>query len=130
MASAVNEAPQTTRIPFWRLIFDQGCITEEIANHDYAGTGTDEDPFQVSWLEQDIRNPMNFDMVFKWALTFLVGLDTFAIALVSSAYSGSTNEIISDFRISEEVAILGISLFVVGFAVGPLIWAPMSEIYG
>ncbi|KAJ5999846.1 hypothetical protein N7481_000255 [Penicillium waksmanii] len=65
---------------------------------------------------------MDFGVVFKWALTLLVGLDTFAIALVSSAYSGSTNEIIAEFRISEEIALLGISLFVVGFAVGPLIW--------
>ncbi|KAJ6096883.1 MFS general substrate transporter [Penicillium sp. IBT 16267x] len=30
----------------------------------------------------------------------------------------------------EELGIVGISLFVVGFAVGPLIWAPLSEMYG
>lgn len=31
---------------------------------------------------------------------------------------------------SQELSILGISLFVVGFAVGPLLWAPMSESFG
>jgi multidrug resistance protein len=130
MANTVDEAPQNTRIPLWRLVFDQGCITKIITDHNYRGTGTEEDPFEVSWLDNDIRNPMNFGIVFKWAMTLLVGLDTFAIALVSSAYSGSVNEIVADFRISEEIALLGISLFVVGFAVGPLVWAPLSEIYG
>lgn len=38
--------------------------------------------------------------------------------------------IITDFEIDTEIATLGISLFVLGFAVGPLIWAPMSELYG
>lgn len=34
------------------------------------------------------------------------------------------------FEIDTTVAILGISLFVLGFAVGPLLWAPASELYG
>lgn len=34
------------------------------------------------------------------------------------------------FNIGDEVATLGISLFVLGFAIGPLLWAPMSELYG
>jgi MFS family permease len=38
--------------------------------------------------------------------------------------------VIEQFDISEEVATLGISLFVLGFAIGPLLWAPMSELYG
>ena len=47
----------------------------------------------------------------------LVSIMTFDVALVSSAYSGSTVEVVADFRISEEVSLLGVSLFVVGFAV-------------
>ena len=39
-------------------------------------------------------------------------------------------QIIEEFRIEEEIATLGLSLFVLGFAVGPLLWAPMSELYG
>ncbi len=34
------------------------------------------------------------------------------------------------FNVSSEVFILGISLFVLGFAFGPLIWAPFSEVLG
>ena len=34
------------------------------------------------------------------------------------------------FQVSKEVAILGVSLFVLGLGLGPLIAGPMSEIYG
>lgn len=34
------------------------------------------------------------------------------------------------FHVGEEVVTLGLSLFVLGFAIGPLLWAPMSELYG
>ena len=36
----------------------------------------------------------------------------------------------TQFRISKEVAILGVSLFVLGLGLGPLVAGPMSEIYG
>jgi len=52
------------------------------------------------------------------------------VSLLSSAYTGGIDKIMSEFHISDEVAILGVSLFVLGFAVGPLFWAPMSEMYG
>lgn len=59
-----------------------------------------------------------------------VAIATLAVAFVSSAYSGSTAQIIEEFQCSQEVATLGISLFVLGFAIGPLLWAPLSELYG
>jgi len=52
------------------------------------------------------------------------------VAFVSSAYSGGIDQIVATFGIGDEVATLGISLFVLGFAIGPLFWAPMSELYG
>jgi multidrug resistance protein len=39
-------------------------------------------------------------------------------------------EIITQFHSSQEVVTLGLSLFVLGFALGPLLFAPMSELYG
>jgi len=34
------------------------------------------------------------------------------------------------FQVSKEVAILGVSLFVLGLGLGPLAAGPMSEVYG
>jgi MFS family permease len=35
-----------------------------------------------------------------------------------------------EFNVSGELFAAGISLYVLGFAVGPAIWAPLSELYG
>lgn len=125
-----GEASLPTRITFWRLVFDQKVITQEVAQYPYPGSGTEDDPYAVSWLPNDPRNPMQFSAVKKWAITFLVSFVTLAVALVSSAFSGGMSQIIQDFGVEEEVVILGVSLFVLGFAIGPLIWAPLSEIFG
>jgi len=55
---------------------------------------------------------------------------TMTVALASSAYSGGVQSLRADFGSSRELLIAGVSLFVVGFAFGPLLWAPLSEIYG
>ncbi|AEO61428.1 hypothetical protein MYCTH_2311571 [Thermothelomyces thermophilus ATCC 42464] len=35
----------------------------------------------------------------------------------------------AEFGSGPEVAALGVSLFVLGFAIGPALWAPLSELY-
>ena len=60
----------------------------------------------------------------------LVAMATLAVAFVSSAFSGGANEIIMTFNTTQEIFTLGISLFVLGFAIGPLLWAPLSELFG
>lgn len=118
------------RIPYWRLVVDQAGITSEVANYAYPGSGTAEDPYLVSWIPNDPRNPMEFSNATKWFITMVVAFVTLAVALVSSAYTGGLLKIMHEFSISQEVATLGVSLFVLGFAVGPLLWAPLSELFG
>ncbi|KAI1411114.1 MFS general substrate transporter [Hypoxylon sp. FL1857] len=117
-------------LPYWRLVIDQAGVTPEVANFPYEGSGTEADPYVVKWIPDDPRNPMNFSAFRRWLITGVVAFATLAVALVSSAYSGGVAEIIAAFHISQELAILGVSLFVVGFAVGPLLWAPLSELFG
>lgn len=60
----------------------------------------------------------------RHSLTFsrqVVAIATLAVAFVSSAYSGGSREVIAEFGCSQEVYTLGISLFVLGFAIGPLL---------
>lgn len=118
------------KVSWFRIVRHQGLVTDQILNWHYPGSGTDEDPYVVSWIDNDPRNPMNFAHWVKWALTFLVAIATLAVAFVSSAYSGGVREILQEFHVSEYVGILGVSLFVLGFAIGPLIWAPLSELFG
>jgi multidrug resistance protein len=124
------EPVQPTQIPYWRLVVDQAGVTPEVAAHTYPGSGTEADPYLVSWIPRDPRDPMGFSPATKWFITFIAAMSTLAVALVSSAYTGGVRQIIMQFGISQEVATLGVSLFVLGFAIGPLLWAPLSEVFG
>jgi multidrug resistance protein len=48
----------------------------------------------------------------------------------SSVYSPGVRQIADDFHVGTEVSTLGVSLLLFGFGVGPLLWAPLSEVYG
>lgn len=63
-------------------------------------------------------------------ITVTVSIATLVVSIGSSAYSGSIQQVIDYFDINNEVATLGLSLFVIGFALGPLFWAPLSEFIG
>ena len=130
MGSDSVEAPRTRGMPYWRIMTDQGVVTPEIIEYLYAGSGTDEDPYIVEWMPNDPRNPMQFDTRLKWLYTVIVAFATFAVSLSSSAYAGGISEVLKDLDVSQEVATLGVSLFVLGFAVGPLLFAPLSELIG
>jgi MFS family permease len=78
----------------------------------------------------DADNPMNFSPARKWFITSIVTTSILAITLTSSAYSSSATQIMDEFGASREVFALGVSLFVLGFTVGPALWAPLSELYG
>ncbi|KAL2074775.1 hypothetical protein VTL71DRAFT_8554 [Oculimacula yallundae] len=125
-----QKKPTQKRAAHWELVFDQTHVTPEVLNWPYKGSGTEEDPYVVEYIENDRRNPMLFPQWKKWMITILVAIATLAVAFVSSAYSGGIEEILATFKVSTEVATLGISLFVLGFAIGPLLWAPLSELYG
>ncbi|KAJ5658739.1 uncharacterized protein N7484_002388 [Penicillium longicatenatum] len=125
-----NMPAALTKIPYWRLVTDQGVVTQEIIDYPYPGSGTEDDPYVVTWIDNDPRNPMLFSETKKWSYTMVVAIATLAVALVSSAYTGGVLQIEEQFGIGEEIATLGVSLFVLGFAVGPVLWAPMSELFG
>ncbi|KAF7930227.1 hypothetical protein BELL_0965g00010 [Botrytis elliptica] len=114
----------------WELVFDQIHVTPEVLNYPYRGSGTEQDPYVVEFIPGDRRNPLNFTMLKKWTITLLLAFATLAVSFVSSTYTGGVKQIIEEFNVSTEVVTLGVSLFVLGFAIGPLMWAPLSELYG
>ncbi|KAH8815707.1 major facilitator superfamily domain-containing protein [Xylogone sp. PMI_703] len=128
--SDIESQRRPTRARHWHLVFHQTLIDDDVLNHPYRGSGTEEDPYQVEYIANDKRDPMGWTDTKKWMITLLVAFATLAVSFVSSAYTGDIEGIIETFHISNEVATLGVSLFVLGFAIGPLLWAPLSELYG
>ena len=60
----------------------------------------------------------------------IAGISTLCVAQASSAYAGGMEPMREFFPVSTTVFTLGITFFVLGFATGPLLWAPLSEIFG
>ncbi|KAI1799927.1 MFS general substrate transporter [Daldinia bambusicola] len=118
------------KLSYWHRQFDLAGVTPAVREWRYKGSGIAEDPFIVDFLPEDPKNPMKFAVWKKWGITGLQAIAVLAVTFVSTAYSGGIGEVIREFQVGEEIAILGVSLFVLGFAVGPLLWAPLSEMYG
>lgn len=114
----ISSSPAANRIPHYRQVWDPLGLTHEVIHHPYAGSGTKEDPFVVTWIPADPRNPMLYSAKTRWSIMMVVAMCALMVSLCSSAYSGATGEVSEEFGVGEEVVVLGISLFVLGFAVG------------
>lgn len=125
-----KQQPSMAKVPHWRLVASQSLITTQVLNHQYRGSGTTQDPYVVEFVAHDPRNPMEWSLCKKWFVTMVVAISTLAVSFVASAFSGGIKQVIEVFGCSQEVATLGLSLYVLGFALGPLVWAPFSELYG
>lgn len=64
----------------------------------------------------------------KFLVTFLICLLTFSVYIGSAIYSAGTQGVMEQFHVSQVAATLGLTLFVAGYGLGPMVWAPMSEI--
>lgn len=101
------------------------------ASSGQSGDKGKDDPNLVSFDgPDDTLNPMNWAPAKKWRVTTLFGLMTFVITFASSIFSTATMPTAKEYSVSPEVMLLGTSLFVIGFAFGPIVFGPMSELYG
>ncbi|KAF8160601.1 major facilitator superfamily domain-containing protein [Pholiota molesta] len=96
----------------------------------YLGSGSTDDPYVVDWDLNDPEDPYNWSKRRKWLITMQLAFCTWTVSFASSSYTGGLEFTMRDLNISYDVAILGISLYVLGFALGPLIFASMGEMFG
>ncbi|CBF78676.1 hypothetical protein AN7295.2 [Aspergillus nidulans FGSC A4] len=111
----------------------------ESGNHDAQKPSADEkpkeleskDPNLIEWNgPNDPENPQNMPHWRKWVITMTMSSMTMWLTFASSVFSTATLVTAQQFGVSTEVMILATSLVVFGFAAGPLVWSPMSELYG
>ncbi|WVR03429.1 hypothetical protein IAU60_000420 [Kwoniella sp. DSM 27419] len=85
----------------------------------------------VSWDgPDDPCDPLNWPRSKKMKVTMLYGATACCASFSSSIFSAASQNVARDFNISTEVSILGLSLFLLGFTVGPVLFGPISEVYG
>ncbi|CAM9019652.1 unnamed protein product [Wickerhamomyces anomalus] len=84
----------------------------------------------VEFVPNDKKDPRNWSKAYKWFVTFFLGAVCFDVALASAIVTGDMEGPMKSFHVSEEVVILTVTLLVLGFGLGPLIFAPLSEEVG
>lgn len=75
-------------------------------------------------------DPKNWSKTRRWAITVISVVLVVNATFASSSPSGCLGSISKELHVSEEAAGLVITLFLLGYCAGPLIWAPLSEFYG
>ncbi|KAI9678145.1 MAG: hypothetical protein M1817_006089 [Caeruleum heppii] len=80
--------------------------------------------------EHDPYHAQNWPLKKKIATAVMLGFTTLVSAFASSIFSSATMVVGRVFGVSSEVSLLGLSLYVLGFATGPILWAPLSELKG
>ncbi|OBT63067.1 hypothetical protein VE03_07432 [Pseudogymnoascus sp. 23342-1-I1] len=78
----------------------------------------------------DPAHPHNWALAVKIPISLMVCFGTFTSSFDSAIFAAGTAGAAQEFGISTETGILGTTLYVLGFASGPLIWAPASEVMG
>ncbi|KAJ6087296.1 hypothetical protein N7467_006210 [Penicillium canescens] len=90
------------------------------------------DPNEVFWDDDaDPSNPMNWSPTYRWSHIVFVTLLTFVTSLASSMLAPAVQDVMRSLGSDNaELESFVVSIYVIGFAIGPLIVAPMSELYG
>lgn len=84
----------------------------------------------LNFAPDDIENPKNWSRPRRWYITVVCVLLVVNATFASSSPSANLKGISKSFDVSSEVAGLVITLFLLGYCAGPLVWAPLSEFYG
>ncbi|TVY85148.1 Efflux pump bik6 [Lachnellula suecica] len=132
--SIQNSRPNTSNAVRSRISRTQS-ITGRASNrnrfsHPLAHVKTSEAEIVDFDGEDDPYRPINWPFRKKVVTTLLYGLTTMGATWSTSVYSPAISQIDGQFGVGEEVGTLGITFLLLGFGFGPLLWAPLSEIYG
>jgi DHA1 family multidrug resistance protein-like MFS transporter len=100
---------------------EEGLATEkQVSEEKHEALGcVDPVTHIVGWDgPNDPENPMNWPRAKKWRITMVTAMMTFCVSFASSVFSTATQVTAVKFGVSLEVMILGVSLYVLGFACG------------
>lgn len=78
----------------------------------------------------DPDNPKNWTKRKRWSITVSGALLTFTVTFSSSIFSVAINPVAEEYNIGTVVSTLGVSLFLLGFVFGPILFGPASEAFG
>ncbi|KAK3942030.1 mfs multidrug transporter [Diplogelasinospora grovesii] len=96
------------------------------------GSATSRPPdFEVVFGPDDPENPKNWPLWYRSWVIFAVSFSTWVVVLYSTSYTASIPGLMDEYHVrNQSIVTLGVTTYLLGLAVGSLIVAPMSELYG
>ncbi|GAA5981253.1 hypothetical protein JCM10908_004039 [Rhodotorula pacifica] len=131
--ATVAESARVTsekKAPFERASAAQPGVTDSATSASLPKEIAESDVIWLEWEKGDPENPFNWSNRKKWQTCLLACLFTFLVAYCGTAFASGTPSMMRDLNCSHELAVLGLSIFPLGFGLGPLFTAPLSEAYG
>ena len=127
-----------------------GCMTEDerAGDQEQNQPPDPEKEFEVHWDgDNDPMNPRSMSKPRKWVIVLIISASSLCVYVAawaqvlradreltdcrtctSSLYTSTYGQITKEFNCSQIVATLGLSLFVMGLGIGPMLLAPLSEV--
>lgn len=86
----------------------------------------------VGWEgPEDPSNPLNWPGVWRWGMVSIVSLITLITPLASTMFAAAVPMLMEEFEVKNRLlSAFVVSIFVLGFVIGPLICSPLSELHG
>ncbi|KAF4628190.1 hypothetical protein G7Y89_g9963 [Cudoniella acicularis] len=105
---------------------------EEGSGGDESPESTTEDSNLVDWDgPDDPHNPLNWSQTSKVITIVLASAVTFVVSLAPTVFAPGVPQITKEFNsTSSALASLCVSIYIIGLIIGPLVVAPLSELYG
>lgn len=103
--------------------------TRPLLNGDRSNRDHGSDVIDLSGIDNPL-NPMNMPAWRRWCCACVLGAMTFAATFSSSVFNAAIPVTAQEFNVSPETMSLATSLFVFGFAAGPVLMGPASELLG
>ncbi|KAM5446838.1 hypothetical protein McanCB49686_007870 [Microsporum canis] len=107
-------------------------MDKEISQSNRDVDGNNEPGDWVDWNGLgDPANPLNWPISRKWVTITLVSVNTFNVSIAASIFAPGIPQVLRDFHsTNSELSAFMVSVYIVGFVIGPLVFSPTSEIYG
>ncbi|KXH27525.1 major facilitator superfamily transporter [Colletotrichum salicis] len=104
---------------------------EKPENEEDEGPPTALKAFRVDFWDGDPDDPKNWSTAYRVLVVAMFALTTLATGIYSTAYSSGITQMSQELNVTNpSLPLLGISLYLVGLALGALIMAPLSETFG
>ncbi|EWZ28442.1 major facilitator superfamily domain-containing protein [Fusarium oxysporum Fo47] len=105
--------------------------SKEELDAETKANATSSDPNVVDWQENDPENPLNWPAYKAVAHVVIISFMTLTVNLAATMFAPAASDLAKDFGITNSTVVtLAVSIYLLGFAFGPLLIAPLSELHG